>query len=276
MTDKDIQLLINQAQAGDRAAFSELINTSSGKLRTVIKRLVGHPDDTNELYQDALLRAWTKLSTFRGESAFSTWLCSIGARIALDYLRAQKPWRGRAQIAYANECARDPELGAEVGAALFDPGFIFDTHEHISYCFGCVGRSLPPEQQVVLVLREVMSFTAKEAAETLGLTEAVVKHQLAAARQYMNSTFEDLCSLVNKQGVCYQCKGLRESSGSTQNDVPSIRNMDARLDIVRRSEPETDVSKMLHDLFWRRTADFEKTGRGSCEAETNCGREATL
>ena len=273
MTLNDSQL-IEKAKSGDRAAFSALVERSSGRLRSVIKRIVGHPDDTEELIQDTLLKAWNKLDGFRLEAEFATWLCAIGARTALDFLRANKPWREHAQIAYANECAKDEELGMEVGMVVSDPSFVFDVQEHISYCFGCVGRSLPPEQQAALVMREVLDLSAKEAAEALGLTESVFKHQLRDARKRMEDIFESLCSLVNKKGVCYQCKGLRmASSQGRHDDIDQLTSLDQRIDIIRMVDSDHGVSQALHDVFWRRTKELESAGRGSCEVETDCGRD---
>lgn len=265
--------IITLAQGGDRAAFSQLVAEAAAPLRAVIRRMVGHPDDTEELYQDTLLKAWQKIASYRADASFSTWLCAIGARTALDFLRAQKPWRERAQIAYGNECATDPELGAEVMATLSEPSFTFDVHEHIAYCFACVGRSLPAEQQAALVLREVLGLTAKEAAETLELTESVFKHQLSAARKTMTNAFDSLCSLVNKDGVCYQCKGLRMASSHGANDgTETIASLDQRIDIIRTVNLDSGVSKVMHDLFWLRTAEFEASGRGNCEQQSHCGR----
>ncbi len=265
------QTAIDRARAGDRAAFGELVESNAAPLRAVIRRLVGHPEDTDELFQDSLLKAWQSINSFRSDARFSTWLCAIGARTALDFLRKNKRWRSRAQIAYGNECAKDPELGAEVAASLSDPSFTFDVHEHIAYCFACVGRSLPAEQQAALVLREVLGLSAKEAAKTLGLTEPVFKHQLSAARKTMDTTFDNLCSLVNKKGVCYQCKGLRIASANSCNDVEAVSDLDQRINIIRSVNLDDGVSQKLHDLFWKRTKELEATGRGSIEQESGCG-----
>ncbi len=273
LEEHNINELITRAKANDRAAFENLLRQSSSRLKAVIKRMVGHPEDTEELYQESLLKAWKSLPGFRGDAEFTTWLCAIGARTALDFLRKQKAWREQAQIAYGNECAKDPELGSEVQATLSDPDFIFDVHEHIAYCFACVGRSLPPEQQAALVLREVLELSAKEASDALQLTESVFKHHLSAARKQMTTIFENLCSLVNKRGVCYQCKGLRMASSQGRHDeIEQIDGLDQRIKIIKTVNLDETVSTKLHDLFWLRTAQLEKEGRGSCEQETDCGR----
>lgn len=85
-----------------------------------------------------------------------------------------------------------------------DPGFAFDVREHIAFCFTCVGRSLPPEQQAAIVLREVFEYSNREAARIAGVTESVLRHHLSAGRKSMKETYDGLCALVGKQGMCRQ------------------------------------------------------------------------
>jgi RNA polymerase sigma-70 factor (ECF subfamily) len=243
-------------------------------LRRVIRRIVGHPDDTDELVQDAVVQAWQAVGAFRGESRFATWLCTIGIRLALDHLRRQKAWRVEAQVVYANECFQSEQMTGEVMAVFADPAFTYEVHEHIAYCFNCVGRSLPPPQQAVLVIREVLGWSGPEASKALGVTDSVMRHHLAAARDAMTQHFDGLCSLVNKEGICYQCKGLREAAPSSRQggEIPPVPTLDARLAVVRSAEIDSGASQMLHDLFWRRTKEIEDSGRGVTEPESGCGK----
>jgi RNA polymerase sigma-70 factor, ECF subfamily len=264
-----------RAAAGAHSAFEALLLICRPALRGVIRRMVGHPDDTEELVQEAVLHAWESIATFRGEASFGTWLCAIGIRQALDHLRRQKAWRAEAQVVYLNECFKSEALQSEVLAVFADPAFAYEAREHIAYCFNCVGRSLEPEQQAVLVMREVLGLSAREAARALGITESVMHHHLAAARSEMSERFEGLCALVNKGGVCYQCKGLREATPQERQGgpIPPVPTLDARLDVVRGADVDHGASQMLHDLFWRRTKELEDSGRGSPTAETDCGRD---
>ncbi len=268
------QDLVLRAAAGDRQAFDALLLGQRAKLRGVIRRMVGHPEDTDDLVQDAILRAWESIGSYRGEAAFGTWLCAIGLRLAIDHLRAQKRWRTESQIAYSNECAADESLSGEVMAVISDPAFAYEAEEHIAYCFTCVGRSLPPEEQAVLVAREVMGLTGPEAAKALGVTDSVLRHRLSSARGEMERRYDGLCSLVNKRGVCYQCEGLRGATPAAQQGkaAPQLVDLDARLQIVRRANVDSGASQAMHDLFWRRTKEFEDTGRGSTAAESDCGQ----
>ncbi len=90
--------LIDRARFGDRAAFEQLVTPELPRVRRVVRRLVGDADDTNDLVQDTLLRAYEKIAGFRGDASLTTWLVTIATRISIDHLRRRKRWRDDAQF----------------------------------------------------------------------------------------------------------------------------------------------------------------------------------
>ncbi len=265
------QVLMEQAKSGDEAAFSRLVSPVRPRLKAVIKHMVGHPEDTEDVLQETMLKAWKGLEGFRGESSLATWLTGIASRTAIDFLRGQKRWRGEAQVAYANLCAASEEMSGEVVAESSTPDFSFEVREHVAYCFSCVGRSLPPDEIAALMLRDIMGLSSREACNALGISDSVLRHRLATARQSMQEQFEGLCALVNKRGICHQCKGLQMVAPQHKRGgaFPDIQAFADRCAVVR----ECDSTSMaaLHDLFWRRTKEIEEKGLGSTEPESLCG-----
>ncbi len=263
--------LIKRAVAGDERAFESLVAPLRPQVRGVVKRMVGHPEDTEDIIQDAMLKAWNGIGGFKQNSRFSTWLISIAARTAIDFLRRQKRWRGEAQVAYANLCAQSEELSGEVVSQCASPDFSYEVREHVSYCFSCVGRSLPPDEIAVLILRDIVGMSARETSNALGLSESVMRHRLATARASMQEQFEGLCALVSKTGICHQCKGLQMVAADNKKGgpFPDIQSFADRCAIVRTSESTS--MEALHDIFWRRTKEIEEQGLGSTEAESLCG-----
>jgi len=266
--------LLRAAQAGDRSAFDRLFGAHVPKLRGVLRRMVGHPDDVDDLAQQALMRAFEGIDGFRGEASAGTWLCSIGARLAIDHLRARKRWRDRAQMIYAVRCAQSEALGGEVGAAMSRPDYEYDVREHIAYCFTCVGRTLEPEAQAALVLRDVLGLGNDEAARALGVSRSVLRHRLSAARSSMTETYEGLCALVNKQGACWQCSGLREASpeGHRGDPVPEHIDWDERVRLVQEATGVTGKTTPLHDVFFRHTEEQERDRLEADVTKARCGR----
>lgn len=265
--------LLDAARRGDRRAFERLFSDSVPKLRGLLYRMVGNPSDVDDLAQQALLRAFESIDTFRGDSSPGTWLCAIGTRLAIDHLRARERWRTRAQVIFAAACLNSEALAGEVGAALTDPNFEYDVHEHIAYCFTCIGRSLPPEAQAALVLRDVLGLTNDEAAQAMGVSRSVLRHKLAAGREQMQETYAGLCALVNKEGACWQCAGLREAVPPERQgrEVPSEVPWKRRLEIVREAPIDGGTAGM-HRVFFRNTATQEQERRGDENVETQCGR----
>ena len=266
--------LLSRARSGDSEAFDQLFAEHVPKLRGVLRRLVGHPDDVDDLAQQALLRAYQSIGGFRGDASAGTWLCSIGARLAVDHLRARKRWRERAQVIYAARCLESEELGREAGEAIGDPQFTYQVSEHIAYCFTCVGRTLEPERQAALVLRDVLGLGNDEAAQALGLSRSVLRHHLAQARDQMTRTYEGLCALVNKQGACWQCAGLREVTpeGRRGDEVPDASSWEERLRVVRNTLTRPAQSTRLHDVFFRQTEVQEQQRLGDDSMVSDCGK----
>jgi RNA polymerase sigma-70 factor (ECF subfamily) len=253
---------LRSAQQGDSRAFERLVKPHTETLRALTYRLVGHPEDAADISQETLARAFQQVSTFRGEASFSTWLLAIATHLCLDHLRARGRWRVDAQPLAKDDCvAGASPLHGELFAAVSDPSFAFDVHEHIAFCFTCVARSLTPEMEIAIVLSELFDLGNREAAASVGVTESVFRHQLSSARKQMQDGFDGLCVLVSKTGACYQCKELRDLAPAPRRgpEPPSLgapsdpteERWRRRLTIVRDANLEGGASRALHDLLFR-------------------------
>ncbi len=189
----------------DVAAFEKALPAVLPRLRALAIRIVGHPDEAKDVLQDALVRATKAIGGFRGDASLETWLFSITTRVAIDHLRARRRFRTQVMIDACGDAGREQLLGA-----FEDASVAFDVHEHIAFCFGCIGRTLDPEENAAMVLREVLSLANQQCADVLGVSESVFRHHLSAARAKMEREYEGLCALVNKDGPCHQCRTLRE------------------------------------------------------------------
>jgi RNA polymerase sigma-70 factor, ECF subfamily len=255
--------LLERARNGDPAAFGSLVEPWRRPLIGYIYRMVTHRQDAEDLLQDVLVRVLENIREYRGEAPFKSWLFGIATHVCLDHLRRKKRWRVEAQKIGEDEAKANPEALPQLMELTRRPEFRFEVREHIGFCFSCVSRTLPPEEQAALMLKEVLGFTSQEAAGILGLSEPVFRHRLAAARQKMIGDFEGLCALINKKGVCYQCKALREISGEANRGPDQVQievapglalnpeNLfDARLAIVRDADLEDGRTRLMHDMFF--------------------------
>jgi len=210
MSDSDEAQLVERARQGDREAFAGLLEPWRGPLFGYIYRMVTLRQDAEDLLQDVLVRALESLPRFRGEARFKTWLYGIATHVCLDYLRGKHRWRVEAQLIGEEETVADPEAVDRIAGLMSAPDFVFEIREHIAFCFSCISRTLAPEEQAAIVLREVLGFSNEEAAGILEVSEPVLRHRLAAARSTMIRSYDGLCQLINKTGACYQCRSLRE------------------------------------------------------------------
>lgn len=257
--------IVARARSGDRYAFEELVAPWRKPLFAYVYRMVTHHADAEDLLQDVMLRAFEGLARFRGDSEVRTWLFGIATHVCLDHLRRKTRWRPDAHLEAEKRSRADPDHLEGVRAMLARPETAFEIREHIAFCFSCVGRSLEPEEQAAILLREVLGFSGLEGARILGTSEPVFRHRLRSARAAMIETYQGTCELVNKNGACWQCRGLRELTPEAKRgeDLVSIqlaagaeveldveRLFDARLAIVREAPLEDGASSELHRRFF--------------------------
>jgi len=156
--------LLDQAAAGDSAALENLIKPLRRPLFSYIYRMVSGRQDAEELLQAVLVRVLQNLPSFRRESGFKTWLFGIATHVCLDHLKYRKRWRVEAQLIGEEQADKDTVTRERLYSIFAKPDFKYDIREHIAFCFSCVSRTLPPEEQAALMLKEVLGFTAREAA----------------------------------------------------------------------------------------------------------------
>ena len=181
-----------RAQAGDGEAFRELIEPYRGELQAHCYRILGSVQDAEDVLQEALLAAWRALGRFDGRS-LRAWLYRIATNRCLNYLRGESrrprpvglpdPESGRTGLVRSD----DPwwlEPYPDVLLGEVDPGpeARYDARESIGLSFVAGLQDLPPQQRVVLVLRDVLGFSAADAAGILGTTLAAVNSALIRAR----------------------------------------------------------------------------------------------
>jgi len=172
---RDDATLVRQSLAGDVGAFEALYRGHVGRVHGAILRLVGMDRArAEELTQDAFVRAWQKLSGFRHESAFSTWLYRLGVNTALMDLRGK----------HEEVAAPDDELEFAAGGEVpFCAGERGDLERAVA--------KLPPRARAVLVLHDVEGWKHEEIANELGMAVGSSKAQLHRARGLLRRALTD-------------------------------------------------------------------------------------
>jgi RNA polymerase sigma-70 factor (TIGR02960 family) len=171
---------LEAAQSGDRRAFDQLISAYRRELLAHCYRMLGSIHDADDALQDTLLRAWKGLGGYAGRSSLRTWLL----RIATNASIALSERKGRAQT------PMDPHWLEPYPYQDDDetsPAAAVDRRESLEIAFVAAVQHLPPKERAVLLLREVLGFSAQETAEALDITVAAVTSRLQRARVRVRS-----------------------------------------------------------------------------------------
>jgi RNA polymerase sigma-70 factor, ECF subfamily len=187
----DEATLLDQARAGDQAAFSGLVTRYEAGIRLHCYRMLGSFHDAEDVTQEVLVRAWRHLGSFDGRSSLRTWLYRIATNRCLTS-RARRVPEAPAGAAFAPPPPNAPEVEvADLqpfpdaylgGLAPQEPGAVYDLRESVSLAFLTVIQLLPARQRAVLLLRDVLGFSAAETAQLLDMTLAGANSALQRAR----------------------------------------------------------------------------------------------
>jgi RNA polymerase sigma-70 factor (ECF subfamily) len=185
--------LIVKAQAGDFQAFMELVKAHQPKVFAMIRRLAGNDQDAEDIMQDTLLRAIDKIEQFRGDSAFGTWLYTIG----LNQARAQFAKHKKADLKPIEEYLPSSKAGADHnhdGFKLFDwhdPARELESTQLKQILSGAVAN-LPYKYREAFLLRYIEELSVKEVARLTKQTEASAKSRILRARLALRDSLSEI------------------------------------------------------------------------------------
>ena len=188
---------VKAAQAGDRKALEAVLVGIEDRVHNLARRILVNPEDANEATQEILIRVLTRLSTFRGESAFSTWAYQVAVR----YLLSAKKIR-----------ERDMGLTFEIYAADLETGLVADPPEAPDQAFllnelrvSCTMAMLlclSMDLRLAYVLGDVFELDHGEASQILELTPATYRKRLSRARGEVQAFTSRHCGLVSDKSKC--------------------------------------------------------------------------
>ncbi|MGN6829210.1 RNA polymerase subunit sigma-70 [Paucibacter sp. M5-1] len=207
--------LLARARGGDAGAFDALIAPHRRRLHTHCYRMLGSPHDADDALQDALLAAWRGLASFEGRSALATWLYQIATHACLRLL-AQQRRRRLTSPDYGRPFETTAELGEMVlgpvwleplldeeqeGADQADPVLRLQRREQVALAFVAALQHLPATQRAVLLLREVLEYSAAETAAMLGGSVAAVNSALQRAQKSLRQRLPAVSQAAEQQAL---------------------------------------------------------------------------
>jgi RNA polymerase sigma-70 factor (ECF subfamily) len=243
------QDLLAAARNGDEGAFARLVEPYRGELHAHCYRMLGSVQDAEDALQETLLRAWRGLARFEGRSSLRSWLYTIATNTSLNAI-SRRPKRilpmDYGPSYGADDVPGDPviesvwvepypdeKLGLADGYAA--PEARYELRESVELAFVAVMQHLPPNQRAVLILREVLDFSAKEVAEALETTTASVNSALQRAR----ATVDERMPEQSQQAT------LRTLDDKDLHDL-----VERYMAAMQAGDVETVVGLLAEDAVW--------------------------
>jgi len=227
-------------QPPTRDAFPELTDPYRRELTAHCYRMTGSVHDAEDLVQETFLRAWKSYEKFEGRASLRTWLYRIATNVCLTALEGDKRRPLPTGLGTSSSEAGDPLVSNEEilwlepapDAEVLDPADVTAGRASVRLAFVAALQHLPARQRAVLVLREVLAWSAAEVAAELDMTVAAVNSALQRARETLGKV------------------ALEEGSVSEPEDAEVRALLDRYVDAFWRKDIATIVSMLAHDAVW--------------------------
>ncbi len=179
MTREQEASVVRKVLDGDVNAFETLVLEYEKNVYNIALRMTGNSEDASDMTQEAFIKAYNSLQSFRGDSKFSVWLYRIVSNVCLDFLRS-KNRRPTVSLSVEDDDGEDTQL--DVADESHSPEQLLDrklTRESVRRGLD----SLPPDYRQILLLREMQGLSYDEIAQTLDLEVGTVKSRIFRARK---------------------------------------------------------------------------------------------
>ena len=190
MSDREIdQQLVERAQRGDKQAFGLLVQKYQRKLGRLLSRFIRDPAEVEDVAQEAFVKAYRALPSFRGDSAFYTWLYRIGINTAKNHLMAL----GR-RAPTSTEVEAEEAEGYDDGEQLRDintPESVLLSNE-IARTVNATIEKLPEELRRAIQMRELEGMSYEDIAQAMGCPIGTVRSRIYRAREAISEQLKPL------------------------------------------------------------------------------------
>lgn len=184
-SDRD---LVERARRGDADAFGMLVVRHQDRIYTAVLRFCGDAEDARDIVQKAFLNAWRRMASFKGDSAFSTWMYRIAFNESVSFRRAGGSRRHRTLEGRDGESAVEPADDRR-------PGDRLDSEENRAKVQEALNQ-LDPEERKILILKELEDRSYEEIAEILEVPKGTVRSRLFRARESLRERLKVLMKTV--------------------------------------------------------------------------------
>lgn len=188
--------LIQKAQAGDSAAFNQVVLAYRKRILGTIGRLIGRPEDVEDVGQEVFLRLYYSLDQLRTPEVFEPWLYRLTVNASYDYLRKQR----RRHEARMSDLSEQQVMLADA-AASGKVSTEVERQKSVKELVDALLSAIPEQDRILLSLKEVEGLSLKELEKIYSVNENALKVRLFRARQRVLNAYEAVRSKTGKQVV---------------------------------------------------------------------------
>ncbi|HET7511695.1 MAG TPA: sigma-70 family RNA polymerase sigma factor [Chthoniobacterales bacterium] len=183
--------LVKKAQAGDAAAFDELVGRFRNRVYGMIYNMVHNEQDAWDLAQDSFLKAWKSIGRFRGQASFYTWIYRIVMNVTIDWLRKKQVKGAGAEFNDEIQVKEIDPASRTVPHADALPHQRMEQAE-IGHRIEAAIEQLSPEHRAVILMKEIEGMQYHEIADSLGCSIGTVMSRLFYARKKLQNLLRDV------------------------------------------------------------------------------------
>ena len=177
--------LVTKSQQGDKRAFDMLVMRYQNRLSAVISRYCKSSLDTEDIVQEAFIKAYRGIGNFRGDSAFYTWLCRIGINVAKNHLISSVRHLRASETSFTEEVENNYDSGSGfTDEVITAEGNIFG--DELIDIIQSALSSLPEELRIALTLREIEGLSYDDIASMMACPIGTVRSRIFRAREVLN------------------------------------------------------------------------------------------
>ena len=172
-------MIVRKVLQGDVNAFEKLVTEYEKGVYAIALRMTGNPEDASDMTQEAFIKAYNSLQSFRGDSKFSVWLYRIASNVCLDFLRSRSR---KPTVSLSVEDDEGEETQLDVADESQSPELLLER----SLTRDAVQRglqALAPDYRQILLLREIQGLSYEEIADVLQIEVGTVKSRIFRARK---------------------------------------------------------------------------------------------
>ena len=181
------QQLIESLKRGDESAFREVVDTRQGLVYNTVLGILQNAEDAEDVTQEVFIKVFESIRTFKGESAFSTWLYRIAVTSALEFLRRKNR---KKRFAFLTSLFPDGQRPVVNPPDFIHPGVQLDQRENARALFEAIGK-LPENQRVAFTLHKVEGLSYQEIADIMGTSVSAVESLMHRAKLNLRKLLEN-------------------------------------------------------------------------------------